>query len=210
MDLIGTASSAKQVIWSLSEDKKSFITSPISNIFKNDLCEFADPHTNAFIDLDGDCLADFVVRCKNPADTVQIWRNTKDQGFVLHLTLELPSGAGPISFADIGMSLLFNRIDSDGAMDMIFPVCASECSIHVLYNIQKPYCDTITDKDCKSMTSLCQGDASFTFKVNEKSAHVIQSLPSIGIQGSIVTEDSVLKSPLPIRIGTNITSFIHL
>lgn len=90
-------------------------------------CKLAGPHSNAFIDLDGDCLAgmvdlnllalkfneestlDLFLTCVDPSDssraTYQIWLNKKEQGFVFSQSGKLPKGSGQISFADIGVSI---------------------------------------------------------------------------------------------------------
>ncbi|KAI9248624.1 hypothetical protein BY458DRAFT_536598 [Sporodiniella umbellata] len=75
-------------------------------------CTWATPHSNAFIDLNGDCLA--------------------GKGFTLSQEASLPVGAGPLSFADM---------DGDGSIDIVFPVChKSRCSIHIVYNQQMGLC----------------------------------------------------------------------
>ena len=90
-------------------------------------CAWSSPHSNAFVDLDGDCLAgtkrhtlssaeiqirfvdrlfysDLVFTCtgSNGQKSVQFWVNNRDQGFKMALQANLPNGAGPLSFADIG------------------------------------------------------------------------------------------------------------
>lgn len=97
------------------------------------VCRWANPHSNAFIDLDGDCLAgklasrlirsgpailtwrstpDIFLQCSNPysrESTYQIWTNNQAGGFVLAREGELPKGAGAVSFADVGASALLHR-----------------------------------------------------------------------------------------------------
>jgi len=85
-------------------------------------CHLANPHSNAVVDLNGDCLAgkspqldictlrlmgiaDLFLVCEEPASherSYQIWINTKDKGFTLVSSGPLPDGAGAISFADMG------------------------------------------------------------------------------------------------------------
>ncbi len=93
----------------------------------SDVCQLANPHSNAFIDMDGDCLAgeslpprdgvqtylwycillDIFLTCEGGAGlrktkSFQIWRNDPALGFKLAGEWQLPDGAGAISFADMG------------------------------------------------------------------------------------------------------------
>src|SRR6202522_1528996 len=96
-------------------------------------CNLANPHSNAVVDLDGDCLAgivadssfkfilmhftDIFLVCDDGkgGKTYQMWINKKDQGFLLSQEGALPSGTQAISFADV---------DRDGTIDLIFPTCS--------------------------------------------------------------------------------------
>lgn len=76
-----------------------------SNLFNpTSQCTWSSPHSNAFVDLDGDCLADVVFVCENgdKSQTVQIWTNQREEGFKLSQSFKLPTGAGPLTFADMG------------------------------------------------------------------------------------------------------------
>lgn len=83
-------------------------------------CQFPTPHFNAFIDLDGDCLADLFLTClKNPDDKedqglrYEVWVNTKGtQGegggggkFEWKRGGDLPKGTKSVGFADMGKKL---------------------------------------------------------------------------------------------------------
>lgn len=111
-------------------------------------CKLANPHSSAFTDLDGDCLADLFLIC---ADThrgrqkFQIWTASKSSveaasgaqpvsgAFVFSRSGYLPAGAGPLSFADM------NR---DGTTDVVFASCeGKECFINVVYNQQVGLCE---------------------------------------------------------------------
>lgn len=68
-------------------------------------CELSDPHYSAFIDLDGDCLADLFLVCKERDGlSYQIWLNDKTQGFRLARSGNLPQGTENVGFADMGKS----------------------------------------------------------------------------------------------------------
>lgn len=72
-----------------------------------------------------------------------------------------------------------DKVDRDGAIDIVFPVCShhstssgigTDCSIHVAYNKQAPLCSgegTVLDKDgglkCRGWGELCVADPGFNF-----------------------------------------------
>lgn len=75
--------------------------------FKESLnCRFPDPHFNAFIDLNGDCLADVFLTCQDGESSdrlsYQIWTNDKDGQFSLARKGDLPRGTKSVGFADMG------------------------------------------------------------------------------------------------------------
>ncbi|KAK0567574.1 hypothetical protein OC844_000157 [Tilletia horrida] len=112
-------------------------------------CLLAHPHSSAFVDLNGDCLADVFLVCQSSSSstlTYEIWIAVNDlpssdsssalaSGYVLSSTGNLPAGAGALSFADM---------DRDGTIDVVFPSCDSgsngECYINIAYNRQIPLC----------------------------------------------------------------------
>lgn len=93
----------------------------IDPLFHGDQCTLASPHSNAVVDLDGDCLAgncinspsastahrpsiDVFLLCDdgNGGKTYQVWVNNKADGFSLALQGAMPSGVQTVSFADVG------------------------------------------------------------------------------------------------------------
>ena len=109
-------------------------------------CNLASPHSSAYVDLNGDCLADLFLVCSSPNTgdlTYQIWTATKpnsssehqkDAGFTLAASGALPPGTGALSFADM---------DRDGTIDVVFSTCdrsGSNCYINVAYNRQVELC----------------------------------------------------------------------
>ncbi|CAO3580274.1 unnamed protein product [Absidia cylindrospora] len=126
-------------------------------------CRWASPHSNAFLDLNGDCLADVVMICDemNGKQSVQIWTNQREKGFSLAQTFDLPTGAGPLAFADM---------DGDGSTDIIFSVCDhGQCSIHTVYNQQMGLCSKLEQNlddgssHCRKPQHLCVADPEFHF-----------------------------------------------
>ncbi|CAH7682295.1 hypothetical protein PPACK8108_LOCUS15126 [Phakopsora pachyrhizi] len=121
-------------------------------------CKLPNPHSNAFIDLDGDCLADVFLTCEaeNGRISFQIWSNTKSHGYSLARSGVLPLGTKQVSFTDI---------DRDGTIDMVFVACPSddECSINVAYNQQIPLCTSGQRSNCRDPENLCTADPNFQF-----------------------------------------------
>lgn len=144
-------------------------------------CKIPNPHSNAFIDLDGDCLADLFLVCQDESSTsglsYQIWINSKASGFQLAQTGSLPAGTGQISFADM---------DRDGTMDMVFPTCTSGegCHINIAYNQQMPLCTTtggLTSSSapkarrCRDVGDLCVADTDFRFDLSKDSSNAVSA-----------------------------------
>lgn len=124
--------------------------SPLIDASKAPACKLADPHSSAFVDLNGDCLADLFLVCSEESFlssklTYQIWTavkpNSKGEGsgFKLASSGDLPPGTGALSFGDI---------DRDGTIDVIFPTCdrsGDNCYINVAFNRQIPLCSPRID-----------------------------------------------------------------
>lgn len=148
-----------------------YIRTSASTVFDKtttDKCTWANPHSNAFIDFNGDCLADLIFVCQSGSQqSIQIWINGRENGFKLAQQANLPSGAGPLSFADI---------DGDGSIDIIFPVCkGTVCSIHVVYNQQMGLCSKSQENNatsCRKAQNLCVADPNFTFDFTKPNTKV--------------------------------------
>ncbi|KAJ1954052.1 hypothetical protein GGI12_005878, partial [Dipsacomyces acuminosporus] len=118
------------------------------------MCKLAAPHSSAFVDLDGDCLADLFIVCEG-GEEYQIWTNSPD-GFKYSQTGQLPSNAGPVSFADI---------NGDGSLDMVIPILGKS-QIYVVYNTQRPLCVGIRKTEgCRKFKRICEADSSFSFNL---------------------------------------------
>jgi len=187
IDLLGITPSSKsnslspfkvwQNVWNASQPH-----SPLFKIidphFSGAQCTLSNPHSNAVVDLNGDCLADVFLVCDDGKDgkSFQIWVNNKDDGFSLAHQAPLPSGVQSVSFADI---------DRDGTIDMVFSTCASvststgigaDCSINIAYNKQLPLCASSTTsgvkkgvRTCRPPEELCTADPNFNFDLRESS-----------------------------------------
>eukprot|EP01134_Creolimax_fragrantissima_P001828 CFRG1828T1 len=75
------------------------------------------PHSNSFVDLNGDCLADLVITSE---EGIEVWLNEpggiySDQRTIITLPPNvIRANLGQLSFADM---------DFDGAMDIVAPIC---------------------------------------------------------------------------------------
>ncbi|KAI6036999.1 hypothetical protein BKA83DRAFT_687075 [Pisolithus microcarpus] len=195
--------------------------------FNGSQCTLASPHSNAVIDLNGDCLADIFLVCDEGSGqrSFQIWVNNKDAGFTLAQYESLPSGVQAISFGDI---------DRDGSIDMVFTTCShvssrgvgSGCLLNIAYNKQLPVCPSTTSPSvnkqgqpiCRSPVDLCSADPNFRYDLSTSQDN--DALTRIPIHSllestseSIVVVDSTFPPPipLPIRLGdTNLDGFPDL
>ncbi|KAF9438400.1 hypothetical protein BGZ76_008180 [Entomortierella beljakovae] len=147
-------------------------------------CTLSDPHSSAFVDLNGDCLAVYV--------------NNKDEGFSFGMSGLLPQGAGQVTFADI---------DGDGAVDFVVPACDNgHCSIYVYYNQQIPLCTSKDQKDCRQVTNLCVADPNFSFSVDtdhNTNPGALVKFPLDGILPDgqqLLLSDPDFKGKLPVTI----------
>lgn len=73
-------------------------------MFDGAQCTLSNPHSNAAIDLNGDCLADLFLVCddgKSGDKYFQIWVNNKASGYSFAQRGRLPRGVQSITFGDI-------------------------------------------------------------------------------------------------------------
>ncbi|KAJ3275288.1 hypothetical protein HDV01_001015 [Terramyces sp. JEL0728] len=122
-------------------------------------CKISDPHSNGFVDMDGDYL---FLTCNSDGKLGMEIYTTPE--FEKKYSARLPDNTGQILFGDF---------DADGTIDILFPVCKTECFINILYNIQLPICqgDAL---NCRQLDDLCAASP-FTFDQKSSSSYV--SLP---------------------------------
>ncbi|WFD04112.1 hypothetical protein MOBT1_002815 [Malassezia obtusa] len=186
-------------------------------------CQLAAPHSSAFVDLNGDCLADLFLVCatQDPAQyTYQIWTARKDGALQYYLaqTGDLPRNAGPLSFADM------NR---DGTIDVVFSTCErGRCAVHIAYNEQMPLCSegapwrTPADggadgapPTCRDPLQLCVADDAFRLNLTVAADNArLQSYDVEALTGDaqLVQRDELAPHvlPVPIRLGdTNLDGY---
>lgn len=125
--------------------------------------KISEYHSSAFVDIDGDGRADFLVPCESSKSmnsiSLMIFLNLGNQlSLAYHSTISL--SPKPIS------TLSFGDFDGNGSIDMIY---ASDQGLHVFFNKQRPYCYSSKDviDDCKSRKScLFERDTIFGYDAN--------------------------------------------
>lgn len=186
-------------------------------------CQLAKPHSSAFIDLDGDCLADLFLVCIDSATsqlTYQIWiANKLKEGSTIPTYKfgsggTLPKGTGALSFADM---------DRDGTIDVVFPSCeGSQCFINIAYNKQMPLCSAKrsgwfgvgpedgskgADVQCRDpQSNLCVADPEFLFDFTiskDNNLFTRIAVADIVPESTLLLTDNLASSsiPLPLSLG---------
>ncbi|KAF8188320.1 hypothetical protein BJ912DRAFT_1031903 [Pholiota molesta] len=202
-DSSGDSDSPLQVwqnVWNASSSKPTLFNIEDAP-FKGQQCIISNPHSNAVIDLDGDCLADVFLVCDDGrgGKTYQIWINGKDAGFSLSQQGALPSGTQAISFADI---------DRDGTIDLIFPTCSSvssngvgkDCYINIAYNQQLGLCIKKGARVCRRPEDLCIADPDFKFNLTDSPDNDIRCSFIVPESPSLLVQDTSFTPSLPIAL----------
>jgi len=179
IDLLGLQSGSSQLrmwknVWNASDP-----SGPLYEItdapFSGPQCRIANPHSNAAVDLNGDCVADIFLVCDEGSGrkSFQIWVSNPDGEFTLAQSGSLPSGTQSVVFADM---------DRDGAIDLLITTCSSvsrstglgtDCALNIAYNTQLPLCASSTSfpltsdpaaaAPCRNPAALCVADTNFSF-----------------------------------------------
>ncbi|KAK7062132.1 T-cell immunomodulatory protein [Favolaschia claudopus] len=209
----GSSTSPFQVwqnVWNASDP-----LSPLFNLedapLKGTQCKLANPHSNAVVDLDGDCLADVFLLCDDGrgGNSYQIWVNKKADGFQLALQGAMPAGVRSVSFADV---------DRDGTIDMVFVTCSSvstssgvgsDCAINIAYNKQLPLCTAGElavkkgQRVCRPPENLCTADPVFKFDLSNagsNNAFVRIPIDTLFPGASLVVLDTTQLPAVPISL----------
>lgn len=165
-------------------------------------------------DFNGDGLADllFTYGDSGVVEGVEIWTRVRHSDapvpYELGKRMKLPPGTGPISIADV---------DGDGHLDLIFavchpsPTCATENSLHIMYNIQRRYCSAHrknVDEQSKCRTVeeqlFAEHGEEFNFDPLPDTKHHVKIplnrlFPSEDIR--VLFEDPVRSLPISMNIG---------
>ncbi|TDL28289.1 hypothetical protein BD410DRAFT_737497, partial [Rickenella mellea] len=223
LDLLGmTSDSVSLRLWQ-NVFNASQSGSPIFDVvnapFDGPPCTIANPHSNAVVDLNGDCLADVFLFCEDGKGNkyFQIWINDKSDGFKLAQQETLPSGIQSFSFADM---------DRDGTVDMVFTTCSdvsmdtgvgTDCAINIAYNQQLPLCTSSATSGfkggkrvCRPPELLCTADPDFRFDLTPRSnntalttipiSSLIPPTSTSSSAASLLVFDTTTSPPLPLPI----------
>ncbi|SGY75403.1 BQ5605_C005g03425 [Microbotryum silenes-dioicae] len=204
-DLLGVSTNSKTMlklwknVW--TETDRTNLFDLVDPPFKgqNFNCRLPEPHFNAFVDLDGDCLADLFLTCQPDEDapnrlTYQIWLNDKQGSYRLAREGNLPYGTKSVGFADM---------DRDGTIDMVITSCSSrgECTLSVAYNEQMPLCgaEMTGSAACREPDALCVADPKFNFDLSTASNPSFTSIPiSTLLPGAtLITQSTSFRGPHP-------------
>ncbi len=114
---------SSRAIWQFSSSR-NVIPEEIYLTSDKELGKMRRPHSNAFVDLDGDGNADLFVTTE---DGFELWKNNGGEGkseFSLHKTILYPEGCQPSDLDGclVGQSSFFD-FDLDGGLDTIVPLC---------------------------------------------------------------------------------------
>jgi integrin alpha FG-GAP repeat containing protein 1 len=139
---------SKRKVFYYDEIEKKFITKDFTEFLsKNKICDgndkyskipFESPNTNAFVDIDGDCINDIIISSYNPnqnnARSLEIWKGVIENEEIKYCLSNL-------NVYDVHSSLgLFTIVDIDrnALPDLVFPILdSSPPQILISYNIIK-------------------------------------------------------------------------
>jgi integrin alpha FG-GAP repeat containing protein 1 len=122
-------------VWTFSSSRKD--PPKLSYLMGRDLGPMKKPHSNSFVDLDGDGNADLIVTSE---DYFELWHNDgkkeSDNGSFVHIkNIKLPADCKPSQDTCAVGQLAFSDFDLDGKLDLVFPVChdGKDCSNSTMY-----------------------------------------------------------------------------
>ena len=200
-DFFGVNSAGDRIFW-VQQDDATFNQVPFPST--GTLNPISIPHSNAFVDINGDCLADLIIFSNdNTTSYMEIWALDGTTA-TLNQTITLPQGAGQVTFSDL------NR---DGTTDFVFPVCypSKDCSevntIEVIYNVQMPMCTSIAGggDNCIDSSNVCGVQYNYTIPdiIPTSSTADVVVIGSSGFNGTTLHWDYPLstKAPNTLKIG---------
>ncbi|KAH9979777.1 hypothetical protein BJV77DRAFT_1048772 [Russula vinacea] len=183
IDLLGVQPGIPQLamwknVWNVSDPSGPLYE--ITNApFSGPRCRIANPHSNAAVDLNGDCVAGsyshiFLVCDDGPGQkSFQVWVSNPDGNYTLAQSGSLPIDTQSVVFADM---------DRDGAIDLLITTCTTvsrstglgtNCALNIAYNTQLPLCASSSSfplasnpaaaAPCRNPAALCVADPNFSF-----------------------------------------------
>ncbi|CAL7941613.1 unnamed protein product [Xylocopa violacea] len=119
IDLFGLDENNKRTFWIFDQSRKPPIAVPM-NTLEDQRLSIRQPHSNAYLDLNNDFLADLVVTTNR---SFEIWLGVKDEGFQFHENIPFPYDIALDKFQGVIGQALYLDIELTGKMDLLLPLC---------------------------------------------------------------------------------------
>ncbi|XP_063240143.1 T-cell immunomodulatory protein [Bacillus rossius redtenbacheri] len=119
MDLFGVDANEKRTFWIFNETRGNYSTVEMSRSESGEHARMKVPHSNAFLDLDGDAMPDLML---TTTAGFELWLGGREGGFSLGSKVGYPKAA------HVGQSV-FVDVELRGSLSHVVPVCYSQdCS----------------------------------------------------------------------------------
>jgi integrin alpha FG-GAP repeat containing protein 1 len=162
-------------------------------------CQIVPFHSNALIDINGDCIPDVVLSCDSGGSIelryykLNVASHTYERGNSL------------LTGLPIGTSITYADINADGHVDLLY---IQDNQLHVLLNKETPYCESRNGVNCKPLTKVCFSTDKQSFDPNPSKVSTInfnycKDHWVIPIENPIVqtTIDNTFDVPVSIAVG---------
>ncbi|XP_034176224.2 T-cell immunomodulatory protein [Osmia lignaria lignaria] len=121
IDLFGVNENGSRTFWVFDQSRRPPIAIPMDESTEH-LPPISQPHSNAYLDLNNDFLADLVV---STSKCFEIWLGT-EQGFRFHETIPFPYNISLPHFEGKLGQALYLDVELTGKMDLLLPLCFDE------------------------------------------------------------------------------------
>ncbi|XP_043594847.1 T-cell immunomodulatory protein [Bombus pyrosoma] len=116
IDLFGLDEYKTRTFWIFDDSRKPPRSVPMKTPL--DLSSISQPHSNAYLDVNNDFLADLVVTTN---ENFEIWLGV-EQGFEFHKLIKFPYGISENFHGILGQTLYLD-VELTGKMDLLLPLC---------------------------------------------------------------------------------------
>ncbi|XP_031835789.1 T-cell immunomodulatory protein [Nomia melanderi] len=126
IDLFGLDEHGDRMFWIFDESRKApkavrMLPPNRSSIQLDPLPPIGEPHSNAYLDLNSDFLADLVVTTRR---SFEIWLGVEKRGFEFQKTIPFPYNISPDeNFPGVIGQTLYLDMELTGKMDLLLPLC---------------------------------------------------------------------------------------
>lgn len=119
IDLFGLDDNGKSMFWVFDQSRRPPTRVPMSSSNHPSNSSISQPHSNAYLDLNNDFLADLVV---TTSTCFEIWLGT-DEGFKYRDSIPFPYGILLHNFEGVIGQALYLDVELTGKMDLLLPLC---------------------------------------------------------------------------------------